>query len=50
MKLINEKDGLWLTTKTNGNIWYKGQYVNYIEYGYWIDNWITKHQIRFYLV
>ena len=41
--------GLCIRYKTNGNIWYKGQYINNVEYGHWIDNWIETQLITFYL-
>ena len=44
--------GLWIYYLSNGNICYKGQYVNNIRYGYWMDNWDNlndKYKIYFYL-
>ena len=48
---FNDKEqahGFWIVYNTNGSMFYKGQYVNYIKYGYWIDNWfINKPYIAF---
>ena len=43
--------GFWIRYKKDGNLWYKGQYINNVEYGHWIDNWIDKSKstITFYL-
>lgn len=41
---INDKDqrhGLWICYSPYGDFIYKGQYINHIAYGYWINNWNT---------
>ena len=30
--------GLWLCYYNDGNLGYKGHYINDIKYGYWIEN------------
>ena len=46
----NQNHGLWIHYFSNGKLCYKGQFINDIEYGYWIDNWTKyKPQIRFFL-
>lgn len=43
--------GFWITYKFNGDLSYKGQYVNGKEYGYWIDydSGFNIPRINFYL-
>ena len=43
--------GLWIFYYPNGGkLWYKGHWVNYIEYGYWIKNTIRIHpHVKFYV-
>ena len=42
--------GLWIFYYPNGGIWYKGQYLNDIEHGYWIGNWtMSKSKITFFI-
>ena len=31
--------GLWIRYHSRGNLWFKGQFINNIRYGYWYDNW-----------
>lgn len=49
---IGQRHGLWIHYRYNGNLGYKGKYINDLNYGYWIDNYyITapKSIITFYL-
>ena len=49
---IGQRHGLWIRYYNNGDLFYKGQFINDISYGYWIDNYyITalKSTITFYL-
>ena len=32
------RHGIWIRYTPNGNLWYKGHYINDIKYGYWIEN------------
>ena len=41
--------GLWIIYLSNGKLCYKGQYVNNIRYGYFIDNLNKKQKITFFL-
>ena len=41
--------GLWIWYLSNGKLCYKGQYVNNIRYGYFIDNLNKKQKITFFL-
>ena len=46
---IGQRHGLWIVYD-NGNLWFKGQFINDKEYGYWISNWsMFKSQMIFYL-
>ena len=36
--------GLWIYHFSNGIVWYKGQFINNIRHGYWIDNFGRKHR------
>ena len=45
----NEPNGFWIDYFNTGLICYKGQYINGIQYGYFIDNWINKPNITFCL-
>ena len=46
----NQRHGLWIEYYYDGNVRYKGQYINAIEYGYWIRNSsIFKSKINFYI-
>ena len=52
LKPRNDKDqklDLWIRFYDNGNVYIKGIYINDVKYGYWIDNWINKPEITFYL-
>ena len=50
---INDKDqrhGLWICYSPYGEFIYKGQYINHIAYGYWIENWKRKDtNVTFFL-
>ena len=37
---IGQRHGLWIHYRYNGNLGYKGKYINDLNYGYWIDNLI----------
>ena len=38
-----QRHGLWLIYDYNDKLWTKGQYINDIQYGYWINyHHITK--------
>ena len=37
-----QRHGLWIYHFSNGNLYYKGQYINDIQYGYWIENWYSE--------
>ena len=42
----NQAHGLWIYYLPDGNLWFKGHFINDIRHGYWIDNWnniITLH-------
>ena len=41
--------GLWIYHFSNGIVWYKGQYINGIRHGHWIDNFGRKHRITLYI-
>ena len=43
-----QSHGLWIFYLSDGNLYYKGQYIKGIEHGYWIGNWV-KPNITFYL-
>ena len=43
----NQAHGLWIMYGNHDNLWYKGHYINNVQYGHWIDNWVNKHQIIF---
>ena len=45
----NQKHDFWISYYSDGSIWYKGQYVNGFKHGHWIDNWLNKNKITFYL-
>ena len=47
---IGQNHGLWIVYNYNGSVCYKGQYINGIRHGYWIDNYfINNPQIILYL-
>ena len=39
-----QKHGLWINYYFNGDLLYKGHWVNGIRHGYWMDNWILRKQ------
>ena len=42
--------GLWIWYYANDKIILKGQYINNVEYGHWIENWNNDtHKITFYI-
>ena len=45
----NKAHGLWIYHFSNGNLYYKGQYINDLKHGYWLENWIYKSKVRFYI-
>ena len=54
----NQAHGLWISYYSAGDwsyhynigdVFCKGQYVNAIEYGYWIDNSARKATLTFYI-
>ena len=40
----NKAHGLWLNYYNKGNLFFKGQFINGIRHGYWMDNWILRKQ------
>ena len=45
-----QRHGLWTFYNYNNDLLYKGQYINDIQYGYWINNYfINNPKIRFHL-
>ena len=45
-----EAHGLWIRHKKDGNLSYKGNFINDIRYSHWIENFhISKPKIIFYL-
>ena len=53
IKAINNKEqrhGFWVHYINNNELWFKGNYVNGIRYGYWIYNgFYLIPQIKLYL-
>ena len=47
----NQRHGLWIWYYANDKIMLKGQFINGIRHGYWIENWLhfDKHQITLHL-
>ena len=49
----NKNHGLWIlysNANDNDKIMLKGQFINDLKHGYWIENWFgNKHIIRLYL-
>ena len=48
-----QQHGLWVRYNydNNSKLWFKGQYINGVEHGYWIHDWnnLVKSKIRFHL-
>ena len=40
----NQRHGLWIWYYANDKIMLKGQFINGIRHGYWMDNWILRKQ------
>ena len=45
----NKPHGLWLCYYPSGSIWFKGQFINDKNYGYWIFNFENESEITFYI-
>ena len=46
----DQRHDFWISYYSDGNLSYKGQYINGNYYGYWISNSrIFKSQINFYI-
>ena len=43
--------GLWINNYFNGDLLYKGHWVNGIRHGYWIEKWfnLDKPKITFFI-
>ena len=41
--------GLWIYYLPDGNLWFKGHFINDIRHGYWMNNWTNKPETTFYL-
>ena len=45
-----QRHGLWTFYNYNNDLlWFKGQYINDIQYGYWIFNFENESEIKFYI-
>ena len=46
----HQEHGFWCFYNYNNELSFKGQYVNGIIHGYWIENWNNDtHKITFYI-
>ena len=45
----HQEHGFWCFYNYNNELSFKGQYVNGIIHGYWIQNWIDKPEITFHI-
>ena len=45
----NQAHGLWICYGYKDKFLYKGKYINDLKHGYWLENWIYKSKVRFYI-
>ena len=45
----NQKHGLWILYKKDDTLKLKGQFINDIDIGHWIENWSHGYQVKFYI-